>query len=630
MVKISNKQLLSLILSFFTMILTITGIINPAVKPFIPSEIIIDPQNVDMMTIIENGLSDYIIIKGVNASPSENNAANILQSYLEQISGVRLSAANDETNETNHEIIVGKTNREGKNYFIDRNKLGENGLIVRTVGEKLVIAGSELRGTLYGVYTFLEEILGCHWYTSSLIVIPESEKVEIPKKISIEQIPAFDFRETDWISPQISSEYRIANKLNGNYYNFSEEQGGNIEYTGGFCHTMASLLPVSLFTEHPEYFACGSLNGGKRTTDQLCLTNPDVLRLVTQRVLQILAENPNARIFSVTQNDNMNFCICKKCMAVDLAEGSHAGTMLRFVNSIADAVKKAGFTDVKIDTFAYQYTRTAPKITVPRENVIVRLCTIEDCYAHSFADEECVMNSLLTKNFDSWAAICDNIYAWDYTTDYYNYLGPFPNFGNIQENMQFFAEHNVKGVYEEGNYTAASSNSEFAELRAYLLSKLMWNPNIDFDKEMNGFLKAYYGDSWQYVREYIDMTSENTGEEPTHNIIYSSMLNPGVLLLTNNEVKYRDDLWTNAKDLCKSDWQLRNTKLSELSWRYWKGCNMKSEFSRFQLPEIWQSENKQLYNDIRSAGITKFSEQKILTENPDFTKPPFTWCVKPG
>jgi len=114
-------------------------------------------------------------------------------------------------------------------------------------------------------------------------------------------------------------------------------------------------------------------------------------------------------------------------MAVDLAEGSHAGTMLRFVNSIADAVKEAGFTDVKIDTFAYQYTRTAPKITVPRENVIVRLCTIEDCYAHSFADEECVLNSLLTKNFDSWAAICDNIYAWDYTTDYCNYLGPFPD-----------------------------------------------------------------------------------------------------------------------------------------------------------------------------------------------------------
>ena len=204
MVKISNKRLLSLILSFFTMILTITGIINPAVKPFVPSEIIIDPQNVDMMTIIENGLSDYIIIKGVNASPSENNAANILQNYLEQISGVRLPVANDETNETNHEIIVGKTNREGKNYFIDRDKLGENGLTVRTVGEKLVIAGSELRGTLYGVYTFLEEILGCHWYTSSLTIIPKSEKVEIPAKISIEQIPAFEFRETDWISPQIN------------------------------------------------------------------------------------------------------------------------------------------------------------------------------------------------------------------------------------------------------------------------------------------------------------------------------------------------------------------------------------------------------------------------------------------
>ncbi len=622
------KRLISFILSLFTLTLTITGINNPIIKPFVPSEVVIEPQNVEMLTVIENGFSDYKIVRGINASPSEKNAANILQRYLEQISGVQLSIVSDETEMANHEIIVGKTNREGSGYNIDREKLGDNGLIIKVVGEKLIIAGSELRGTLYGVYTFLEEILGCHWYTAELIVIPERDNVQIPIATNIEQIPTFEFRETDWISPQTSTEYRLANKLNGNYRNFNEEQGGNIRYTGGFCHTMASLLPVSLFNAHPEYFACGSLNGGQRTTDQPCLTNPDVLRIITDNVLSLLAGNPEAQIISVTQNDNMNFCICKNCLAVDLTEGSHAGTMLRFVNAVADAVKDAGYRDVKIDTFAYQYTRTAPKITAPRDNVIVRLCTIEDCYAHAFNDADCVMNSLLTKNFDNWAAICDNIYVWDYTTNYYNFLSPFPNFGNIQENMQFFADHSITGVYEEGNYAASSSNAEFAELRAYLLSKLLWDPYIDLDLEMNEFLQAYYGAGWQYIREYIDMTSEKTGVYPTHNIIFSSTLNPGVLLLTNNEVKYMDDLWTNAKALCNNDWQAVNIKLSELSWRYWKGCNMKSEFSRLQNPPVWQEANEKLYNDMKAAGVMRFSELKSITDKPDFTKPPYTWGVK--
>lgn len=620
-----NRKIISFIVAVITTVLTLTGLTNPAVKPFVPSEITDVTPAVEMMTVIDTGYSDYIIIKGTSSGASENNAANILQRYLEQISGVKLPILTDETPAVAHEIIIGKTNREGKEYIINRDEFGDNGFTIKTVDEKLVIAGSELRGTLYGVYTFLEEILNCHWYTSSLIIIPESDKVEIPVKISIKQIPTFEYRETDWISPQISTEYRIANKLNGNYRDFSEAEGGNIKYTGGFCHTMASLLPVSLFEEHPEYFACGSLNGGKRTTDQPCLSNPDTLRIVTENVLKLLEKNPDAEIISVTQNDNMNFCICEKCLAVDLIEGSHAGTMLRFVNAIADAVKEAGYTKVKIDTFAYQYTRTAPRLTVPRDNVIVRLCTIEDCYAHAFSDKNCAMNNLLLSNFDSWAAICKNLYVWDYTTDYFNLLGPFPNLGNIQTNMQFFAEHNIIGVYEEGNYAASSSNSEFAELRAYLLSKLMWNPNIDLNKEMNGFLKAYYGDGWQYIREYIDMTSKKTGVYPTHNIIFSPMFNPGVLLLTNNEIAYMNNLWVKAKSICENERQLENIKLSELSWRYWKGCNMRSEFSRLQIPDVWQAANKQLYNDMKAAGITRFSELKYLTDTPDFKKAPFTW-----
>lgn len=47
------------------------------------------------------------------------------------------------------------------------------------------------------------------------------------------------------------------------------------------------------------------------------------------------------------------------------------GSFLRYVNAIAEAVEEE-FPGRYIDTFAYRYTRTPPKLTHPRDNVIVR------------------------------------------------------------------------------------------------------------------------------------------------------------------------------------------------------------------------------------------------------------------
>jgi hypothetical protein len=149
----------------------------------------------------------------------------------------------------------------------------------------------------------------------------------------------------------------------------------------------------------------------------------------------------------------------------------------------------------------------------------------------------------------------------------------------MQPNMQFFAENNVKGIYEEGNYMAAQCNSEFAELRAYLLCKLLWDPYLDYDATMNDFLRAYYGEGWQYVREYIDMTMEHSGVGNRHMAIWSKMDNKGVFKLTNNEVEYCNELWVKAAELAEDETQMMRVKMSELSWPIGK---VPPEFRNFQ------------------------------------------------
>ena len=152
-----------------------------------------------------------------------------------------------------------------------------------------------------------------------------------------------------------------------------DQHGGKVRFGSGlFVHTFNTLCPPEeFFATNPEYFS--EINGGRvKDHTQLCLTNPHVLRIVTERLLARIRQDPTAKLFSVSQNDWYNFCTCPDCKAIDDREESHAGTMITFVNKVAEAVEKE-FPELWIETLAYQYTRKPPKTLKPRRNVVPRL-----------------------------------------------------------------------------------------------------------------------------------------------------------------------------------------------------------------------------------------------------------------
>ena len=239
-----------------------------------------------------------------------------------------------------------------------------------------------------------------------------------------------------------------------------------------------------------------------------CLTDETIYNTVLKNVRAVLAQYPTAKILSVSQNDTHSYCKCENCEAITKEEGSPSGTLLRFVNRIANDIA-ADYPDVTIDTLAYQYTQTPPKITKPAPNVCIRLCTITCHFNHPLTKSGCKTCESFCKALEGWGAICDNIYIWDYTTNYSYYLATFPNLHVLRDNMRFFAQNNVKGVYEQGN--ASGPSGEFGELRAYLIGKLLMDPYMtksEYYAHMDDFLAAYYGEGWTYIRQYIDTFSQ--------------------------------------------------------------------------------------------------------------------------
>ena len=476
------------------------------------------------------------------------------------------------------------------------------GYTIQSDGDDVTVVGANLAQAVRGVYAFLSDVCGIRYFTAAGATYTNAAAALLAP-IDLAYTPCFEYTETDWLSPR-DTEYALFNDINGTAYRkLPRELGGGVEFLPRMAHTFTSCFCSSktYFENHPEYFA---LRGGKRTPKQLCLSNPDVLKIVTDEVLELLKKrhDPAAplQIVSLSQADNLSFCRCPACRETDRKHGSHAGTLLTFVNEVAKAVKAAGYSNVLLGTFAYQYTRKPPKNLPPEDNVMVQLCSIECCFSHPLSDDTCKTNRAFKQDLQAWTAMCRRVYVWDYTTNYNNFVGIFPNFGVLADNMRFFKENGVKGVYEEGNYTLKTCDPEFGELRAYLIAQLFHDPYCDLQKERNAFLSAYYGAGGDAVGRFLEQIENNASKR--HLGIFQFMRH--TLSLSRKESRACDALWDEAEAAAEGE-ALAHVKSSRLCWRFW---NMKNHRGDFKNPFAARRKKQALVADAEQFGVTRWRE----------------------
>jgi hypothetical protein len=469
-------------------------------------------------TLSVNDLPCPIVIAS-NAPPSEQYAAQELQRYLERITAAKCPILDDSSRSSAHEILLGdNAHLRALGLEIRTDKLGPEDFVLRSEKDKLVIAGGRPRGTLYGVYTLLEEKLSVRWFTPEFEVVPQTNRLDLPA-LDETHIPALEYREVFWTEMMRDADFAVRHRLNGANYKLTEKHGGRAVVYFPFVHSFENLIPRELYKDHPEYFP---LINGKRVDGyvQRCLSNPEVLKLAITTVRKWIGEHPEATIISVSQNDTRNWCQRETCKALDDKEGSPAASLIQFVNSIAEDVEK-DFPDIRIDTLAYQYTRKPPKTLRPRRNVIIRLCSIECCFAHPLATCDSAENRRFREDILAWQPVAPKLYIWDYTTNFGHYQQPFPNFEAIQPNVRFFVQHGVTGLFEQGNYSSGGFG-ELGPLRAYLLAKLLWNPDTDIGRHTTEFLNAYYGKAAPGLRAYLDLLERQVSDGKTRAHIFDS------------------------------------------------------------------------------------------------------------
>lgn len=461
--------------------------------------------------LFAEGRSSYSIVVCDDASPSELTAARELQDYLKQISGVELPVKRAaECQEKVPHIFIGYNAEYGKKFDVAQPEDRYEGFTYRNVGKNIWIYGGKQRGTMYGVYTFLEREFGVRWYTKDYTKLPETESWSF-SSLSHSEAPAVAIRQMDYFDTQ-NDAFLAHNKVNSIWNSKRNDYGDLVGYWR--CHTFEHFVNSGkYFSSHPEYF---SLRDGERKPyTQLCLSNPEVLELCKSGMLQVIKDFPDYWVYSLSQNDNQLYCQCDRCKEIANKYGGQSGLLLWFVNQVADVVKEH-HPDKHISTFAYQYTRGVPEGITPRDNVVIRLCSIECCFGHPLS--ECDHNKPFMEDLRRWKDVAGKLFIWDYVTNFRQYLAPFPNFNTLSSNIKTFINHNVIGIFEEGQYQ--STGGSFADLRAWVLNKLLWNPDQDVDVLVKEFISDYYGPAAPYVQEYFDLCHAQLKDDTVLDIFY--------------------------------------------------------------------------------------------------------------
>lgn len=584
------------------------------------------------MHIVADGKSEFSIVTSENADECIMTAAKELQTYIEKISGAELEIITEnQLAEGEKAIVLGETKLEKEITEVNRAAIGADGFLLYSDGNYLLIAGGDSRGTLYGVYTLLEDYLGVRWFTPELEVVPESKDVIIDGKLNKIVQPSFAVRRND--TGGTNDAYRARTKMNVSFHYEMPGYGGALTYVL-WDVTFDKLVPDSLFAEHPEYFA--QLPDGTRTTDHVCVSHPEVLTVAVENARKaILADKKNAKYIHIGQKDNSNYCQCENCTALYEKYGSVSAPTIIFTNAFADALDDE-FSDFTFTFYAYLETERPPRDLSLRcnPNVVPVLCGLHHaCRSHLLTEcgaqdgDESFLNlygeiePTIAQDFADWTKIADRTFIYDYTINFLNTAQFFSNFETMQPTMKYMHDIGITGyVYNcgDGHYAA------FNDLRNYLLRKIQWDVDCDVEYHMMDFIKAYYGEAAApYIKEILDIQTAQT-KATAHAFDFDWHYQAGFYAPLN--ALRLEILWQKALKADITEEQLFNVEVDNLSWEYFKANQFIGKY--FFLNPFRMQAIEWLYDEFKEHGMDRVSSFGIIPQDKstvDFMQRPFNW-----
>ena len=573
-----------------------------------------------------NDISLYKIVYDKNTEDKSHRGkenAGELADYIKKSLGIELPLVSDAETPGKYEILVGKTNRDGSDEIeAELEALGDDEKFICTVkGNKLFIIGFDTKakdgdrdhiihnvnGTHNAVFYFADEVLGVRTYSQS-----ESETYfETGEGL-------YEYEPDPVISLEDGWKY-----IDGPYM-----RERRFFMSGG-------ILGTGTYMD--EETACMStwISGDLSREDELihahmpCLSDEENLKAVIKTVRNELEKKPYLGYLGIGINDTDSYCKCSKCVEAYRKYQSPSATLMLFINKICEDIA-GDYPNVKILTGAYVYTLKPPAGITMNDNVIIQFYTIESCNGHAYNDANCPINACIKDYVDRWNSISNELWLWDHCCAFVYSMTPMPDWNNILTNIRYFADSGAKCVLMNSLLGSGSKYSDFGYLRGYALSMVYRDPYMsreEYDYRLNKAIKAYYGDGWENIREYLDLiclfgSAKDHKWHATPGGYYD-------FAQVRGYADHIDQLWANAEEAAKgNEFVLRRISIAKQSWIFLRQCVMYEPMwinGTAQQRTAYEDENQKLYDFIKANDISWTEGTLNILDQFSPTLPPWMW-----
>lgn len=479
------------------------------------------------IVLAENGKTNYRIAVG-NALPAgDRAAAHELADYLHQITGAEFPVeeyAELPTPEENAFIFVGRRPPE------EARPLAPFERRVQSIGNDIYLYGSNLDGNAFAVYDFLENSLGCHFYTAR----------------GVEEIPRNARPNWELLDYSVTPSFQAAQLYSGTwalapapFERFARQSRIYILHPGitvlgpDYYHVPGKLIPpgdkyqkqVSLWTpyriskddayfeEHPEYFAMNP-EGRRVPNRQLCYSNPELRKLFTAKLEQIVQEEyrggPALQWCDLNDDngfDGKTICACPNCMALVEKYHSPAGPYWDYLLEVCRHYQQ-NHPDITLITTAYLSTEKPPQgIDALPQNLLVKFCPLNKNYMKPYDHPS---NQRIMERLRQWNALHAQLSVQLYPAVYPRFTSILPLVANLRQlaqNLRVCHQYGVKFIEAEQGYPWHNVNG-FNEVRQYMLAKLFNDITLDENQLIADAMRALYGAAapamlryWQELEE---------------------------------------------------------------------------------------------------------------------------------
>ena len=505
-------------------------------------------RKVVLSQMVKDGSSDYRIVYSAEATATEVYAAQEMQLFIYESTGANLPIVTDGMAEHNPEklICIGRNSiASNAGITVDVSELKEDGFILKTKGTNLYIMGGGNRGTLYGVYDWLEKILGIRFLDSEITHIPEHQTVDL-YSMNVKEIPYFEYRGVLATSSLYGADPAFYARTRNTHehilqhvVNLDEKYGGTIEWYSDINPTHNTLNYVSLekyFKTAQQqqdnahmYAQQGILTGGTR---DICFTDgitPDgkldesmelsALKAAIESLKSYVQADPDCyHMFG--HMDTGDMCNCDDCLESHDKYG-RTGTYFRFANALLRETQKWADEEldgkqIKLVVFAYSASAEAPvKVNTqtgkyeivdesvrPIKNMTVRLAPIHANRYFSMSEGK---HMIEYKDWlEKWDVVADDFMVWAYTVDFHRSMWYFPTHQSIVKTLKEYKELGVNYMMLQAIWQ--EENDWQSIMKNYVYLKLLWNPNRDVNALIEEFCYLYYGEiGGESVLKMIDL-----------------------------------------------------------------------------------------------------------------------------